>query len=459
MNQWLTLVSGILFIQFGLSGCSGPEEKDEKICMTNQFMDYRDQTFGSNGRAIIDFGVNAQSSSALSLSLENDAATISGYRVLSTGRDPFVARININGQLDHQFGVSGSGIEVPDIGMNNQQFQDHVRLADGKLIAIAGNPSGFTLVAFLLDGRVDTTFGASGLLSVAAGVPIDTFKITADSEQRIIVMADHASHPLLWRFLSNGETDFAFGDSGRAEFEFDTPFHTRNVVTQVDDKILVVGSQTKTSVYWLATVLRVNENGTRDVSFGSANANGVNDGTARLDTGMLAEFWAVTVASNGDIVAVGKNAQGLTAMSTDALIARFDSAGKIQTSFGNSGFVLRDVENRFNTAESVAMDQMGRIVYAGTTDVSQVTTIDTCAITNAMSVGRLTPTGQADGDFGEQGFRLSALAVGETGQGVADVKVDSTGRILLAGYRYEKINGTNTSVSKPVVVRLLQNKR
>lgn len=128
----------------------------------------------------------------------------------------------------------------------------------------------------------------------------------------------------------------------------------------------------------------------------------------------------IAIDSAGKIVVVGVNAD-----SGDAFIARYNSNGVLDTSFGTYGV---HIEADFSEFHVVKIDSSGNIVVGGTN-----------ADTNVLA--RYTTAGVLDDSFGTDGI---AIASQTSLQYVYDFAFDSSGKIVVVG----KNNGTGAAIAR-----------
>jgi uncharacterized delta-60 repeat protein len=103
-------------------------------------------------------------------------------------------------------------------------------------------------------------------------------------------------------------------------------------------------------------IARFNSNGTLDTSFGT-NGKVIQPIGSYLDEGH-----SLAIQSNGKIL-LGGYCQG--ASNPDFCIARFNSNGTLDTSFGSSGKVIQPIGSDFDIAYSLAIQPDGKILLGG----------------------------------------------------------------------------------------------
>ena len=144
---------------------------------------------------------------------------------------------------------------------------------------------------------------------------------------------------------------------------------------------------------------RYNADGSLDTTFG--NSGKVN--TAILSGNDRAQ--SVVVQSDGKIVAAGSSRSG----GTDFSLARYTTAGVLDTSFDTDGKVTTRYGAYTDTAQAVTVHSDGRIVAAGFADIGSQDT------DNDFAVARYTTAGALDASFGDgrQGHHQHRLSRGQ----------------------------------------------
>lgn len=148
--------------------------------------------------------------------------------------------------------------------------------------------------------------------------------------------------------------------------------------------------------------------------------------TTDIDAGNSDYGRDVAVQSDGKILVAGITS---VAGNYDIALARYNSDGSLDTSFATDGKVTADFSGGQENANSVALQSDGKILVAGDT-YSTADQLSYLALTRYKSDGSL------DTSFGSGG--MVTTNIGSSGGGDS-VVVQASGKILLAGYRF---NGT-----------------
>src|SRR5215831_18017822 len=219
--------------------------------------------------------------------------------------------------------------------------------------------------SFGTSGKVTTDFGGTGAAARNVAVQADG-KILAAGVSGFNGVVDFA----LARYNSDGTLDASFGTGGIVTTAFDFPGNFDRVFTvirQPDGKFVAVGS-TVSNLFANFALARFNADGTLDTTFGT----GGKVGTA-FDSGSVSytQAFSVAVQPDGSIVAAGYTEigaclfNGLELPCFDFALARYNSNGTLDASFGTGGRVTTDFGGPYDQAESVAVQPDGRIVVAG----------------------------------------------------------------------------------------------
>ena len=223
-----------------------------------------------------------------------------------------------------------------------------------------------------------------------------------------------------------GPLDTHFGNGG-VRITATAPgagFDVQNgIAIQQDGKILVGGESDMGDAdgyEWRIT--RYTRNGDLDTRFGSG-------GTVLTSMSTVGEFderlAALAIQKDGKIVAAGwvENPAGVQ----NSALARYNSDGTLDTTFGNGGKVITDVasEPNLDFINQVAVDSRDGSWWPG--------------VPGSVFVGRFLPDGTLDPSFNAAGPRpgldLTVLAhTGETSSEILGMTIDDSDRIVAAGY-------------------------
>jgi uncharacterized delta-60 repeat protein len=188
------------------------------------------------------------------------------------------------------------------------------------------------------------------------------------------------------------------------------------VKVQPDGKVVAVAGSTVSGTTWALS--RTLPDGTLDPTFGSNGVVGTtfpNEGTATGDGANALAFQA-----DGKIVVVGIVAGVPGDNHEDRGIARYNSDGTLDGTFGSGGLVRISFPEAAGWAYGVAALPDGHILVAGSGSAS-------------FTVARLTSTGQLDPTFGSAGFAQVSFGLNPSSGIAQAMAVQPDGKIVLTG--------------------------
>jgi uncharacterized delta-60 repeat protein len=341
-----------------------------------------DASFGSGGRVLTDFG---GSDFASTLIVQPDGKLVAGG--LSFGETAngifALARYNPDGSVDASFGSGGrvlmSNLSAPCCIGGTALVAE----PGGKLVATAitfdeEQNSVATLVRLNPDGSLDASFGSGGVVAdFTEGAQVGFLgDLVLQPDGKLVVAGtpfgssdnDFTPSSFLARFNPNGTLDSTFGSDGRGFTE--GLFFNGALVRQPDGKLVAVGLSRDDSgvllLFSLFTLVRYNSDGSLDAGFGS--------GGRVVTDGVGIEASDLVLDPDGRFVAAGEFFVPGSGTDSVFAIARFNSDGSLDASFGAGGRVVTDFSQRSAFFRSVpyalAVQPDGKLVAAGTSNVS-----------------------------------------------------------------------------------------
>ena len=328
-----------------------------------------DTTFGTAGQVAITLtgGLN---DTTTDIAIQQDGRIVvvgAGRPGGSNARNDFaIARFNRDGTLDATFGTGGKA--YVDFFANHDVANEVLIQPDGLILAIghaatAAGTNDFAVARLTTAGVLDTTFDTDGKVNVNVAGDIDlAFTGALQADGAIVIAGEVAannSNPSdtgLVRLLADGKLDTSFDNDGIVQIAFaaDTD-EADDIAIQADGKIVIVGPVLVGSTLDFM-IARLNKDGSRDNSFGTA-------GLVTTGFGTLQDFArAVAIQPDGLIVAAG-DASSTTA--SDFGIVRLRSDGTFDSSFGGGGSLVVDFFGSSDGAATLALQSDGKIVAAG----------------------------------------------------------------------------------------------
>lgn len=271
------------------------------------------------------------------------------------------------GDLDMTFGLAGKVHN--DFGGYDNSINCITLQPDGKILVGGGISNDFGLARYQRDGSLDTTFGNGGSVSTPLPGPAgyNVGAVTAmvlQSDGKIVVAGTSISNYeyntdfAVARYNSDGSPDTAFGVGGILVTDFFGEYDLANAVAlQSDGKIVVAGSANKDGGTGESFALaRYNDDGSPDASFG-VDGKVVNDFFKTLKRAN-----ALAIQPDGKLIVAG---YGEFNQSGDFALARFNSDGSLDATFGFKGVMLTRFPSGGSEATSLALQPNGQIVVAG----------------------------------------------------------------------------------------------
>lgn len=206
-------------------------------------------------------------------------------------------------------------------------------------------------------GLPDSTFAGKGWIytdyKLGNNYHEQGLKILQDNGSYIILFAANG-HTRLTRLLANGDTDINFGISGFTEPILIEPSHAAR---QTDGKIIVFGT-TSTAYTRAFTLVRFATDGFVDSSFGE-------NGIVTTFFGEVESAGSLAIQDDGKIVVVG-GTRVTNSVESDFAVARFNVDGNLDITFDGDGKLTTDFLQSDDVARTVAIQNDGKIVVAGT---------------------------------------------------------------------------------------------
>jgi len=323
--------------------------------------------------------------------------------------------------LDSSFGTGG----LVSTAFGSYGAASRVAIqADGRVLVTGQDALGdFTLVRYTSAGVADTSFNATGkvVTTPSGSCSAQSRALSIQADGKIVVVGSSCPNFnslrnfTLYRYNVDGSLDTTFGSAGKVTTNFSVGASEAFAVVARGSSILVGGyAGTKFAL------ARYTATGAPDATFGSGT------GMVTTTVGTSSAFVnSLAVQSDGKIVLAGYAVSSGTVFA----LARYQTTGALDTSFGTGGIVTTNVGGTFSgnsaIANAVAIQGDGKIVAAGYANVSSSSTY-------RFAVVRYTASGALDTDFNFSGKVLTAI--GSSDAIGRDLAIDSLGRIVVAGY-------------------------
>ncbi len=342
-----------------------------------------------------------------------------------------IRRFSADGLLDPSWSISASSLNPNYTPCNSFSTIDGmVALAAGKSLVVANGYTSPTIVRFDANAKVDSTFGVNGRVVVQWPLKYQAFEVQADGKI-LLAVTDESGVLFLFRYLSTGEPDLAFGLAGKTTIgqiglfagltvflngkialagrdgkviqltsngQFDPTFNQdgalqlplsiQSIAAQSNGKILL-GIRSNA-----LEIARINIEGTGlDMDFGGG------DGVVSFGTNGEGAFCnSMAIQADGKIVATGTNILD----GKNLYLARFSSEGLADLTFNGNGLQTTDFGYGYNAPTNVALQPNGKIIVGAT--IRRITG-------NRVSLLRYLSGQTVGADQPEQQFQTAQMAL------------------------------------------------
>ena len=315
----------------------------------------RDATFGQNGAISVDINHAFKD-------IDLTANTDGTFQVSARGFDQAtVTRIGNDGSYVDGFGNHGVlTVNIPEDAYYNGGISTAVQADGGVVIGAAYNAAGvgdptYALQRFNPDGQPDTHFGDDGVLylSSAMGFGEDSV-VTVQADGKIIVMGHGEGSTLatVARLNADGSFDTGFGSNGTVTFEADTPVA---LTVQGDGKILAAGTSDGDF-----SVIRLNADGSVDTRFGSQDGKLHVDGYAGEEILQGTDAAEIIHGLAGDDVLQGNGGRDFLQGGAGADIFRFSELNdSFRTATQNNSDRVQDFDASEDRIDLIALGFTG----------------------------------------------------------------------------------------------------
>lgn len=349
-----------------------------------------------------------------------------------------VKRLQANGATDSTF--SGDGVAMAIMGPSNDTATHSSMQADGKIVVVGGGFLGFEIARYLANGQLDADFSGDGLVTISFGEEFYDIRATSvviQADGRVVVAGSMResnnsstySRMALVRLNVDGTLDTSFANDGVRMTELTGVAEANSVLMQPDGKIVVAGMWNDH-----ATVLRFNSDGSYDNRFSG-------DGIVSMATD-ASVISSIVLQPDGRILAAGNVRPSsfiTTSYASVLMMARFNSNGSLDSSFGINGKMV-DPSSPQRSADDVSLLPDGRFVVVGDANIFRQG-----SESSKLAVTRYNANGSIDGTFGTR--TIDQIETSSTNNfegyvtrswGAALVR-QSDGKVVVAGYSDQRM--------------------
>ena len=377
--------------------------------------------------------LNAVFSAAMVVLLTMAAATVSQAQTTA-------------GNLDPTFGTGG--IVRTDFAGNIDQANAVAIQPNGQIIAAGSSFSNsktvedFIVARYDANGSLDKRFGKNGKITTDFFRNVDSISAIAIQPDGRIVVAGFAQLGgsggtprvlALARYRSDGQPDTTFGNGGALTTSFGGNFAAASaVMVQADGKIVVAGT-----VDFNPDV----PGSGLDFALARYNSSGTLDGSFGKGGKVVFDFFGsfdqangAVLQPDGKIIVVGSASYDSVNRDIGFALARFNADGSTDFGFGTGGKQITDFFGAGAKANSVVLQSDGKFVVAGTASDSA-----TRPVATDIALARYNSDGSLDSGFGIAGETAIPFPDSASEQGNA-VALLPDGKIIVAGTAFKTFN-------------------
>lgn len=403
-----------------------------------------DTSFGGDGIVTVDIGRRGANSSdhATSVALGADGKITIGGDTWERGVDDFefaAVRLNPDGSPDTAFSEDGRTF----IDLNGDHTTEDLQSGDDIAHAVAVQADGSTLLAgesargsadeivglvrLTPAGAPDPTFGTGGVVRTDLGyAPTIHDALALPQGGFVLAGGIHPDrrHGIIARFDNAGALDRSFGASGIVRTNWDRQTRVDEVRRLAGGDLLVGGVAHLEGGRGRMVVARYSASGEPSLDFGV-------EGWTEHRYSSHSETTGLAIDTQGGIVAAGyaRNDVARYGGEYDIGFLRLNRDGELDSGFSDDGTLLADLGLGALDAGAQASLRYpdGRILVAGSAWNRDSSSFDTTLV-------RYLASGELDPGFGGgDGIVISELSNPGRSEGVADVALNESGSVLVAG--------------------------
>lgn len=346
----------------------------------------------------------------VSIDIQKDGKILVGCKAFGVNSPFALVRFNPDGSIDTTFGDAGYLKTTSKADMTGKC--PFLLQPDGKILV-----GGSFITRYDANGKIDPSFQ-----TINDTTETKSQHMILQNDGKFLVLgyvydfspSSTKTNTIISRYNQNGTKDSTFGSGGQLELNLGADDKGVTCAIQTDGSILI-----SSSVDWMTQVIRLNANGSRDLSFGNAgkielyanvpkiavlpdnsflialefgrgtltrfSQNGEADQSfylKDLNFGWDSKIRDIEILPDGKILATGGRDSALISFA----VARLNSDGTFDTTFNQTGYRV-DSFGYTSPATSVAVQPDGKLLIA------------TNNLNGEVSVVRLTKDGQNDLSF------------------------------------------------------------
>ena len=225
-----------------------------------------DNGFGLNGKINIDFESNYDQADAMLLQPDGKIVLGGYYTTSTTPHFAFgLVRLTSGGVLDASFGTNGKA--KLDFSNSNHTLHALALQTDGRIVAAGEGPANLYVVTLNANGTYDTNFGNFGIFNNPSTHRANALLIQPNGQIIIGGIKYNGSNDdfYLNRLWSNGAVDGTFGSSGELAIDFNGKYDALySMAFQPNGKVVAIGWANKATGFLKDFALARFETGMRE---------------------------------------------------------------------------------------------------------------------------------------------------------------------------------------------------
>ena len=383
-----------------IGGRISPSQNDSVFLITRFNSDgSSDDEFGDDGVVTTSFNDLIGRGAVSSIKVQSDDKIVAVGTTIGPA-SILAARYNTDGSLDETF--AGDGRDVISVSETASRANVVAMQPDGKILIggsareATGTITDFAIIRLNADGTLDPTFDGDGKITTKfAATTSAVIGIDVQDDGKIVAAGDSSlgggsENIAVARYNVDGSLDESFDGDGKVITDISRDI-AAGVQIQPDGKIVVGGqSIVAPSILFGMLAIRYNTDGSLDDTF---NGSGI---VVTDLPGIHSVAKAVLIQPDSKVLTIG-----YTGFNVDILLARHDTNGQHDGSFGTDGVALIEFGNSSDMIFEMAEQPDGKIVAGGYS-------FDGIRNQN-VSVAKFNANGTIDVNFGTGGSVTKAV--------------------------------------------------
>jgi uncharacterized delta-60 repeat protein len=316
-----------------------------------------DTAFGKNG---ITTEKNLKAVSDVAIQSDGKYVIVGGQQGASYTQEFAIGRFNADGTLDKAFGKDGIA-SIPNVEGKGGIANAVALQADGKIVVVGRIGLLWAVARYNTNGTLDESFAVGGIYYSTPNAKLFSGEdVIIQEDGKIVVFGEQITTQRNYasmRLLANGTLDKTFGKKGISIIEHSSQgSYAMDAVILADGSFMVLGGFSKNS-YGVFALFKVDKNGKADWGFATEGVyrSTISNNNSEPTKLMLLPDGKFLVLANAS----------LDPKHSDFTFQRFLSDGKEDISFGNKGVAYLDFNQMRETPDDFTVLNDGKIIFLG----------------------------------------------------------------------------------------------